>query len=496
MKNVLIDMNLRQKLRAGLTLYIFFYILIGFSTYMKFETFQKDVTVLIHAIKLSNICLEIRRYEKNFIIRLDANEYQTAKKYIDKAIIYVKRVQGYFSEDGSSVLLKNLEIVVKEYQIAFSSIQLSEGIGHQEVHSIVQEKILTKGKEMIRISDELVSLEQENLSNYIKEVKVPIIATLALLILFTVVWTLLLFRQLIAPLRSIENAANTIAKGTFVPMKVPGRNDELTRVLLAFNRMVDELEEKQEQLIQAQKLSSIGTLASGTAHQLNNPLNNVSTSCQIAISELQEGHIDKVGNMLELICQETNRAGEIVKGLLEFSRVQNFSLKPVNLSKPINMVLNLIEGEVPPGVTIKKDIKDDLIVDLDLQKMTEALLNLVINGIQAISDPPGTVSITVFDKKPTHQAVIAIEDSGCGIDPTSLKSIFDPFYTTKKVGKGTGLGLSVAYGIIKKHNGTIDVQSAPGEGARFDITLPLSANQQLHQEELQISEGKAVDDSE
>lgn len=487
-----LNLNLRQRLIAGLLLYIFFYISIGLGTYKKFETFQIDVTVLIHAIKLSNICLEIRRYEKNFIIRRDDNEHRTAERYIQEAIKYVAGVRKHFKGKHNRDLLLELEKNLKEYQSVFSHLKMAGKKEFSEIDLVVQGKVFGKGKEMIRVSDELVSLQQQNMSEFLKNIKVPVIVTLTTLFLFTIVTTMWMFRNLILPLKSIEEAANTIAKGTFVPMAVPKWNDEQKRVLLAFNRMVDELEEKQEQLIQAQKMSSIGTLASGTAHQLNNPLNNISTSCQIAISELEDGDLDIVERMLQTINQETHRAGEIVKGLLEFSRVQSFSMKPVNLNKTISMVVRLVESEVPAGIFLKKDVQDDLIVDLDVQKMTEALLNLVINGIQAISKPPGTVSIRTFVKKETNEAVIAIEDSGCGIDPKSLQNIFDPFYTTKNVGKGTGLGLSVAYGIIKKHNGTIAVQSAPGEGTRFDITLPLSKNMQLQQEEGKQDDGNAV----
>lgn len=181
--------------------------------------------------------------------------------------------------------------------------------------------------------------------------------------------------------------------------------------------------------------------------------------------------------MLTTIYQETQRASEIVKGLLEFSRAQTFSFQPVALTEVVDRVIKLVSSDIPPGIIIHKKIPKTLILDLDVQKMTEAILNLVLNGIQAIKPLPGSITITALDNKEVGEATIIIEDSGNGIEGENLSKIFDPFYTTKKVGEGTGLGLAVVYGIIKKHKGSIVVQSAPGKGTRFDITLPSSEGQ-------------------
>jgi two-component system, NtrC family, sensor kinase len=157
--------------------------------------------------------------------------------------------------------------------------------------------------------------------------------------------------------------------------------------------MVTDLEEQQEQLFQVKKLSSIGTLASGTAHQINNPLNNISTSCQLALADVDAEQNPLVAKMLETIKQETHRAGEIVRGLLEFSRAQTFSLQPYPLIKVVRRVQQLVAGEVSPGIVIDTDIPEDITLFIDVQKMIEALLNLTINAIQAIPESPGSVVI-------------------------------------------------------------------------------------------------------
>ena len=162
--------------------------------------------------------------------------------------------------------------------------------------------------------------------------------------------------------------------------------------------MVSELEQQQEQLFQAKKLSSIGTLASGTAHQINNPLNNIATSCQLALEEIDEEQSPFTVKMLQTIDQETQRAGDIVRGLLEFSRAQTFSMQAVRLKTVVDKVMQLVASEIPAGITIKQDVPDDLILYLDVQRMVEALLNLLINGVQAIENPPGQVAILPWSK--------------------------------------------------------------------------------------------------
>jgi len=293
---------------------------------------------------------------------------------------------------------------------------------------------------------------------------------------FTTVLAILLSKALITSLKSLETAARTIAKGTFAPLPLPRQKDEIYSVKQAFNLMVKELEQRQHHLLQAQKLSSIGTLTSGIAHQLNNPLNNISTSCQIATAELQQQDLPNISRMLANINAETQRAAKIVYDLLEFCREMNFFIHPSNLSEVVDHVCNLVANSTPDDVLITKNVPNDLIADMDPQKMTEALLNLVLNAIQSVPVPPGgTVSISASIDTLKNHVVIIVSDTGCGIPPEHLDSIFEPFFTTKETGKGTGLGLAVVYGIVNKHNGAIEVNSIPGIGSRFIVTLPLHA---------------------
>ncbi|MFH2218202.1 MAG: ATP-binding protein, partial [Pseudomonadota bacterium] len=283
--------------------------------------------------------------------------------------------------------------------------------------------------------------------------------------------TILVTQKIVRPLRVIEKTTARIAKGDFKPLLVVQTDDETQSVVEAFNKMISELEKRQKQLVQAQKLSSLGILTSGIAHQLNNPLNNISTSCQILLEEVHGGDWAHINKLLANIDQEVDRSRDIVKGLLDFSREREFQPNLVNLENLVLRTVQLVSSQLPPGVEILTEIPEELDVYLDVQKFQEVLLNLVLNAIQSM--PEGNGSINIDARKNKQKIEINVRDNGCGIPPENLPYIFDPFFSTKEVGYGTGLGLSVAHGIVERHGGTITVKSKVGEGTEFTIILPL-----------------------
>jgi len=202
-------------------------------------------------------------------------------------------------------------------------------------------------------------------------------------------------------------------------------------------------------------------------------LNNISTSCQILLEESGKTDPELMHKMLSNIEQEIGRAKDTVKGLLEFSRDRDFALVPVSLNDIVERSIKLISSQVPSGIEIQKDIPKDMILKIDIQRMQEVFLNLIMNAVQAIESSAGLIKISARADYDFGIAIITVEDTGVGIPEKNFGMIFDPFFTTKEVGIGTGLGLSIIYGILQKHQGTISVESRVGEGARFTIHLPL-----------------------
>ena len=503
----MISLNLRQKMVLCLCLHLLFYIIVGLIFLKDLNLFNDDVELLIHAGKLSNICLEIRRYEKNFIIRHDNEDFIKVFEYINKAqdaipqVVdelqimpqpthlhnFTAKLAEYFNkaQDAIPQVADELQIMpqptylhdfsakLAAYQKTFRDLKEKCDSGMDITVCPLRDKIRRLGHDLVSITEDLASYEQQKMTIFIAKIKDQVLMAALFLTLLSTFTITSLYTSIIKPLKLVEKKAIDIANGTFSLLPVDEKKGEVRSVLRAFNTMVNELEDKQEQLFQAKKLSSIGTLASGTAHQINNPLNNIATSCQLALAEVDREKCPMVARMLETINQETQRAGEIVRGLLEFSRAQTFSLQPYPLAKIVNKVKLLVASEIPAGVTLETDVPEDITLYIDMQKMVEALLNLTINAIQAILEPQGTVSIGAEKDDSNKLAIITVADTGSGIDEEYLPKIFDPFFTTKNAENGTGLGLAVVYGIIKKQNGSIRVESEKGEGTRFFITLPL-----------------------
>ncbi len=318
-----------------------------------------------------------------------------------------------------------------------------------------------------------MAFERQRILEIISNLKTQLLVSTILFVICGILLTALVTRKIIRPLKVIEGTTERIAQGDFRPLPVLETRDETQSVVEAFNRMVRELARRQDQLVQSKKMSSLGILTAGIAHQLNNPLNNISTSCQIVMEELDEGNREFLRKMLGNIEQEVHRARDIVKGLLEFSRARDFAIHDVPLSQVVKRAIKLISSQVPPGIEIIDEVPEDLIVHIDPQRMQEVFLNLFMNAIQAITAPPGQIRIGARVDDARENALITIEDTGQGIPKEALDQIFDPFFTLKEEGLGTGLGLSIVYGIVEKHRGSIAVESTVGEGTRFTIRIPL-----------------------
>jgi two-component system, NtrC family, sensor kinase len=218
-------------------------------------------------------------------------------------------------------------------------------------------------------------------------------------------------------------------------------------------------------------MASLGTLTSGVAHELNNPLNNISTSVQILLEELEDQDLAYKKELLTETEGQIQRARDIVRALLDFSRERSFKLKKVSFSELVENTIKLIKGEIPTNVQLTVAVPVDIQGDMDPRRIEQVLINLILNGIQAM-EQGGILSISARREENHDGFCFEVSDTGKGIAPEDLGKIFDPFFTTKDVGRGCGLGLSVSHGIIEQHGGRIKVESKIGQGSKFTIYLP------------------------
>lgn len=319
----------------------------------------------------------------------------------------------------------------------------------------------------------------------------------------------LLQRFIYVPLKDMDSGANEVAAGR-LDQSIPVRsNDEFGRVAASFNHMTEALKasrsemqdmlhtleskvtERTRELLaakaevaQGEKLASIGVLASGIAHELNNPLTGVLTFTSLMRKKAADGSEDAAD--LDLVIRETKRCASIIRRLLDFAREK----VPVKGFFDLNLVIeDTVRFVERPASLQQIEITTALDPALpqvwgDADLIKQVILNLLVNAQQAIegkgrikvasrlypgmaSDKPGVDNLPMVE--------ISVTDTGCGIPPANLERIFEPFFTSKEVGKGTGLGLSVSYGIVKAHGGKINVESVVGEGTTFHVLLPITS---------------------
>ncbi|UCH19738.1 MAG: PAS domain-containing protein [Deltaproteobacteria bacterium] len=237
-------------------------------------------------------------------------------------------------------------------------------------------------------------------------------------------------------------------------------------------KMEKELEETRMQLLQAEKMASLGKLAAGVAHQLNNPLGGIILLTKLVMEEysLEE----KAKADLKRVLKDAERCRDTVKELLEFSRQTHYLMKPCDINQAISRTLFLLENQsLFQNIDIKKDLAPSLPpVRADVQQLNHLFMNIILNSAEAM-DGNGNLTVRTHALPNSKHISIEISDTGPGIPPDTLPQIFEPFFTTKEEGKGTGLGLSLAYGIVENHEGSIRATSQTGQGTKFTIELPI-----------------------
>src|SRR5437868_2525666 len=253
---------------------------------------------------------------------------------------------------------------------------------------------------------------------------------------------------------------------------------DLRETTAEIQRREKELRDKQEQLVQAGKLATLGELTTGVAHELNNPLNNIGLFVGNAIDLIEHGLTDEeqIIGQLRHATQQVGKATEIITHLRTFGRAAPVSREPIALRQVIERALALMREQLRLrgiDVVVELGSSEPVVLGNPIQ-LEQVFINLLTNARDAVANSPRK-AIRISASVDSEAVELAFADTGHGI-PTGLeRRIFDPFFTTKEVGKGTGLGLSITYGIIKEHGGTISVVSPSGVGATFVIRLPLAS---------------------
>ncbi len=464
-------MNIRTKIVLGF--FFLFLFSAGVSITYLILSFRIDQKVQFMET-LNNYTFEIqqaRRYEKNFFLYRtnlpDALEdIQTARGILKQKAESITAVVG---QGHLNMMISHLDRYEK--LLDFLRTEPGRKAGQAPRLSEIETELRQHGAEMISLARNLVDQERKQVEEITRLSRQLPLAFLIIFLGVVVYLANFLAKQIVQPLNRFVDYTMRIAKGDYTPITAAKRyKDEFSRLAMAINWMMDQLQKNQEQYIQSRKMAAIGTLTSGIAHELNNPLNNICITTESLIDDLEILSDQEKRKRLQDIYTQAERASGTVRNLLDFTRMGQPTFVPVSTKELLSSTINLARNEMDLNniqLHYAPETEDPKIQG-DFSQLQQVFLNLLINAIQAMPQG-GTLEIQVKTDAPDFTC-IEVSDTGVGIPQSVIEQIFDPFFTTKE--KGTGLGLSTSYSIIKKHGGKILVKSQLNQGSTFMVCIP------------------------
>ena len=447
--------------------------------------------------ELADATLEMRRFEKNHFLYHQASDLADHARFANRSRELLRRDAESIDALAGTRAAANLEGELARYTTAMAA--YAQDPANEELAATAR----ALGNRVVTVGERLAILERQSLNAALAAHQRNLLVSLTVVASLLVLTGILLARLVTRPLQAMETRMESVANGQLTRLALDSPEREFVSLAEAFNHVLDELERRQHTLVRAEKLASLGTLLSGVAHELNNPLSNISSSAQILkedfppspTSRVEDGGEREIADsniafhrqLIEDIDTETLRARRIVRTLLDYAGDREFKPGPVPLAELVEETLRFLKSKRPPGIEVRIDIPVELSVQGDRPRLQQVLLNLIINAYDAM-EGYGELSITAHagivgknDNFPPQagqcrpgNAIIdlTLADSGPGIPPELLKRVFDPFFTTKAVGHGSGLGLFITHEILSEHGGCISVANRPEGGAAFRIRMP------------------------
>jgi two-component system, NtrC family, sensor kinase len=419
---------------------------------------------------------QARRFEKNYF--LYGTNLTDALYHVNTALTFLGtnqlKIAGVIGKRPYATLYRHTEA----YRSLLENLQVTVNPQPGAVpgnRSQLEADLRTHGSEMISLAFNLVQEERQSVEEMFAWAKrVPVYFLVFLFVLMGYL-AHLLTRQILGPLKQVLGYTQRIAQGDFTPV-VPTRpyKDEFSALILAMDRMLKELSHRQEVLVQSHKLRAVGNLTAGVAHELNNPINNISLTAHLLLEDYRELPDEERLEMIRDLISQADRSQGIIRNLLDFAREGESKIEPLDLGQVIQETVRLAGNQIKlSGAHLDVSVLPHLPrIHGDHQQLTQVFLNILLNAVDIIPKG-GRIRLSVAQEDPNFLAV-KVTDNGPGIPKHILPNVFDPFFTTKTKGKGTGLGLSVSQGIVARHGGQIRVSSQEGVGTTFTVILPVT----------------------
>ncbi|MGW8287475.1 MAG: ATP-binding protein [Desulfobulbales bacterium] len=459
--------KIEHKIYISNAVHIILLILIGIVALNNLNQIYTKFNFITIADKLNADLLGMRLAEKNYFLYGNESALREISLKIDETKVTLHEVKNDITKAVGFDNYVKLEDLLNKYGLMIT-FHIRQGENKQSDRMQLREI----GQELKNFSDNMTSLERANVKRIIIHSKKILYLSFLTIILFAIFFSQHIVRNISRTLRQIMALTQSISKGNYQPIDKTPSEDEMGAVVTAINVMAEELGKREREIIQSKRLASIGVLVAGVAHELNNPLNNISMIAQTYQEVYNQLSGEERIDFMSRIEEQTERLRLIIKNLLDFSRPKEPHLAIAEPNQVIQKTFELVHNMLDVSNIRTKLELDDTLPDIyiDEHQIQQVLVNITTNAIQAMGDG-GLLTITSRYLEDKDEVEFEIRDTGKGIPAEYLEHIFDPFFTTKEEG-GTGLGLWVSYGIIKQHEGNIRVESSVDSGTVFYITLP------------------------
>lgn len=430
--------------------------------------------------------LEMRRDEKNLFLYKDLSNLDQLMLQADSARLALTTGQSAFVAIGGQEAFSRIEDLLRSYLNELKRYPLLDASRQAKARDAIR----NLGHGLAEASQEMSRRERHKLAEATRRAGLTLLLAFGGVVILGLAGGFFLVRRVVRPLRKLEDGLRDIDEGRARELALPSHDHEIRSFVDAFNAMIKHMRQQQDQAKRNEKAAALGVLVSGVAHELNNPLSNISTSTQLLLEEEDGGDVEMKRLWLSQIDSETERARRIVRRLLDSVRHPKLHKKRQPLADLIQASLALVNSQLPAEVRVCVGTTAELEIEVDRERMHQVFINLIKNAADA-----GALHISVsaslasWDEDVAESGLmegdpamirqadrvvrIVVGDDGPGMPPEVREHIFDPFFTTRSSGEGTGLGLYLVEEIISEHRGCIVVDNPAVGGTRFSIWLPL-----------------------
>lgn len=440
---------------------------------------------------------ELRHSEKNLFLYRNENDLNQLHAQLDIVLKAFARGQRTFAEIATPQELQQIDQLLKQYQAELRAYAKLSG----DAKFTKQQQIANTGRNLSELTHDFSQRQRTLLSNITQVVVWTLIVASITVILLGIGSAIFVIRQVVRPLNQLEKQLDELAEGSEKSLTLVSNDKESQSFVHHFNSMLDRLRAQQNQLRHHEKAAALGVLVSGVAHELNNPLSNISTSVQLLLEDDGSTREELRHQWLSHVDSETERARRIVRRLLDTVRQPKLHMKIHTAANLVQTAVLLIHRLLPPTVLLHiEDIQDSPLL-VERERIQQVFINLIKNAVDA-----GATNIAVVARETNWSeslpantdylvgeinhisqcarvVLFNIDDDGPGIPADHLAQIFDPFFTTKSSGEGTGLGLYMVEEIISEHDGCMSVENLQTGGTRFSIWLPLATTEHQKQQQ-------------